>query len=258
MLIDTHCHLDFPDYNQDRDEVIKRAAEKGVTRIINVGASIPGSKKSLELSDRYPGVYSVVGIHPHEADNLGDDAKEAISGLARNKKVVAIGEIGLDYFKNFSRKESQLRLFLYQIGLAKELNLPVVIHTRSAESDTLRALKGAMPMQALVHCFSGDESFLEECLGLGFFVSFTCNITYKKADSLREVVKLAPLNKLMLETDSPYLSPEGYRGKRNEPMQVGLLAEFIARLKDLSLEEVANTTTENAVKFFSLKNESAS
>jgi len=253
MLIDTHCHLDFPDFDRDRDEVIKRAQEKGVSRIINVGSSIAGSRKSLELSAKYPGVYSVVGIHPHEAERLEKDAQEVISGLAKDKKAVAIGEIGLDYFKNYSGEESQLRLFSYQIVLAKELDLPVVIHTRCAASDTLRTLKEAMPIQALVHCFSGDKPFLEECLSLGFFISFTCNITYKKADSLREMVKLVPMDRLMLETDAPYLSPEGFRGLRNEPMQVRLLAEFVARLKNSTLEEVANKTTENAVRFFRLK-----
>ncbi len=252
QLIDTHCHLDFPEFDRDRDEVIKRAKENGVGRIINVGSSISGSRKSLELSAKYPSVYSVVGIHPHEADSLDKNAEEIISELAKDKKSVAIGEIGLDYFKNYSKKDSQLKLFLYQIKLAKELNLPVVIHTRSAQSDTLKVLKEAMPIQALLHCFSGDKDFLNDCLGLGFFVSFTCNITYKKADDLREMVRLTPLKRLMLETDAPYLSPEGFRGKRNEPMQVKLLAEFTACLKGLSAEDLAKSTTENAVKFFNL------
>ncbi|MBN2830840.1 MAG: TatD family hydrolase [Candidatus Omnitrophica bacterium] len=252
MLIDTHCHLDFADFDHDRDEVIKRAEEKGVTRIINVVSSISGSERSLELSSKYPNVYAVVGIHPHEADSLDSHTQEVLRGLAKNKKTVAIGEIGLDYFKNYSRKDNQLRLFSFQLSLAKELNLPVVIHTRSAAKETLEILKEAMPLRALVHCFSGDREFLDECLSLGFFVSFTCNITYKKADNLREMLKLTPLNRLMLETDAPYLSLEGSRGKRNEPMQVAALAEFVAGLKALSLEEVAKQTTDNAVKFFGL------
>jgi TatD DNase family protein len=253
MLIDTHCHLDFPEFNQDRDEVIKRSQDQGVGLIINVGSSITGSRKSLELCAKYPSIYPVVGIHPHEADSLEEGALDIIKELAQNKKTVAIGEIGLDYFKNYSKKDNQLVLFLSQIRLAKELNLPVVIHTRSAQDDTLKILREAMPIRALVHCFSGDKDFLNECLSLGFLISFTCNITYKKAENLREMVRLTPLDRILLETDAPYLSPEEFRGQRNEPMQVRLLAEFVARLKSISLEDIAQRTTENAVRFFNLK-----
>lgn len=250
MLIDTHCHLDFPEFDRDRDEVIKRACDQGVTSIINVGSSILSSQRSLELSLKYQNVYSVVGIHPHEADSFDNKAQDAISRLAEDKKALAIGEIGLDYFKNFSRKTNQLRLFLYQINLAKKLNLPIVIHTRCAEEDTLKVLKEAMPIKAVVHCFSSGFEFLEEALRLGFFISFTSNITYKKADSLREMVKLVPLDRLMLETDAPFLSPEGFRGKRNEPMQIRLLAEFVAKIRGSSFDEIAKRTTGNALDFF--------
>lgn len=253
MLIDTHCHIDFTEFDQDRDEVFKRAKDNGVTRIINVGSSINGSEKSLGLSEKYPFLYSVVGIHPHEADSLSQGWENLIGRLARNEKAIGIGEIGLDFFKNFSRKENQEKIFLYQINLAKELGLPAVIHTRSAMDDTLRILKEAMPIKALLHCFSGDGAFLKESLDLGFFVSFACNITYKKAEDLRGLVKLAPLNRMMLETDAPYLSPEGFRGRRNEPMQVRLLAEFVADIKGVSIEQVADATTENAVSLFNLK-----
>jgi len=252
MLIDTHCHLDFSDFDSDRDEVIKRAHDNGISQIINVGSSIAGSQRSLKLSLEYPGVYSVVGIHPHEADSFDASLEASLSGLAKNDKVVGIGEAGLDYFRNHSKKENQLRLFYFQIGLAKELGLPLVIHTRCAGEDTLRMLKEAMPLRGVVHCFSGDRDFLEAILTLGFFVSFTCNITYKKSQDLRDMVRAVPLGKLMLETDCPYLSPEGFRGKRNEPMQVKLLAEFIAGIKNLSLMEVAGQTTHNAVKLFAL------
>lgn len=252
MLIDTHCHLDFPEFDPDRDEVIERAREQGVTSIINVGSNILSSRRSLDLSLKYQNVYSVVGIHPHDADSFDKNAEDAILRLAENEKSLGIGEIGLDYFKNYSQKDSQLRLFLYQISLAKKLNLPVVIHTRSADQDTLRVLKDAMPIKVLVHCFSSGLEFLEEVLRLGFFVSFTCNITYKKADLLREIVKLVPLERLMLETDAPYLSPEGFRGKRNEPMQVRLLAEFIAKIRGLTFDEVAGRTTQNARDFFGI------
>lgn len=253
QLIDTHCHLDFPEFDQNRDEVIERAKAKGVYRAINIGSSIKGSRKSVELSRKYDYFFATVGIHPHEADKLGNDDLNIIRELAKEDKVVAIGEIGLDYFKNFSKLQNQLPLFLNQLKLAKELNLPLVLHTREAKADTLRILKEAMPIKAVVHCFSGDKDFLSECLNLGLFISFTCNITYKKAEGLREMVKLTPLDRLMLETDAPYLSPEGFRGKINEPAQVRLLAEFVSNLKGESLEEVSLKTTENALNFFNLK-----
>jgi TatD DNase family protein len=250
LLIDTHCHLDFPEFDQDRDEVIQRAKDQGVGYIINIGASLEGSRKSVELAQKYASIYTTVGIHPHEADRFNKQTETEIRALAKRDKVVAIGEIGLDYFKQFSKKENQLPLFLNLIKLAKELDLPLVIHTREAQSDTLRILKEALPVKAVVHCFSGDKEFLKECLGLGFLVSFTCNVTYKKADSLREVIKFIPLESLLLETDAPYLSPEGFRGKRNEPAQVRLLAELVAGLKGLKFEELAKATTENARRFF--------
>lgn len=252
MLIDTHCHLDFPEYDTDRDEVIRRANIAGIDYIINVGSSIEGSRNSVELAKKYDCVYAVVGIHPHEADNPGADAVEAIGGLLNNDKVVAIGEIGLDYYKNYSRQENQRPLFISLIKLAKETNLPIVLHSRHAEEDTLKILQDYMPLKAVVHCFSGDEDFLNSCLKLGFFISFTCNITFKKAQNLRDMVKAAPLNRIMLETDCPYLSPEGQRGRRNEPASVKLLAEEVAKIKGISFEDAAISTTANAKKFFNL------
>jgi TatD DNase family protein len=250
MLIDTHCHLDFLDFDFDRDEVVRRAKENNVDFIINIGSSIEGSRKSIELTQKYPNLYSTVGIHPHEADNFTLKEKELIRGMVKEDKVVAIGEIGLDYFKSFSKPSNQRRLFLSLLELALESNKPLVIHTRQAEPDTLRILKGLKPLRAVVHCFSGNRSFLDECLNMGFFVSFTCNITYKKASDLRELVKVTPLDRLMLETDAPFLPPEGFRGRRNEPMQVRLLAEFIGQIKGVSLEEISFKTTQNAKNFF--------
>jgi len=252
MLIDTHCHLDFPEFDCDREAVIQRAREQGVNCIVNIGSSIEGSRRSVELSRKYDSVYAVVGIHPHEADNISEEAENIIRNLAKEDKVVAIGEIGLDYFKHYSKPQNQLPLFLSLLKVAQELSLPLVIHTRQAQKDTLSILKEAMPVKAVIHCFSGDLDFLNECLDLGFLISFTCNVTYKKADTLRQVLKSVPLDKLLLETDAPYLSPEGFRGKRNEPMQVRLLAERVAQIKGLSLEEVADKTTQNAKSFFNI------
>ncbi len=252
MLIDTHCHLDFPEFDKDREEVIKNAQAQGVDYIVNIGSSLDGSIRSLGLASQYKQVYATVGIHPHEADNSGAKIQNQIKDLANRPKVVAIGEIGLDYYRDLSHRENQRALFVSLVRLAKDLNLPVVIHCRQAQEDTLKILKDALPLKAVVHCFSGDRDFLDECLGLGFLVSFTCNITYRKAEDLRELVKLVPLERLMLETDAPFLPPEPMRGKRNEPVNVKCLAEEISRLKEISFEEIARITTENAFKFFNI------
>ena len=253
LLADTHCHLDFPEFDADRADVIRRSEEQGVGLIINIGSSIEGSQRSVDLSRKFKSVYAVIGVHPHEADSVGSDYLKTLRGLVSKEKVVAIGEIGLDYFKNFSSPKNQVPLFTSLLNFAKEFSLPLVVHTRSAQEDTLKILKEAMPVRAVVHCFSGDRDFLEACLNLGFFISFTCNITYKKSADLREIVRVTPLDRLMLETDAPYLSPEGLRGKRNEPMHVKSLADFVAVIKGIKVEEIAAKTTENAVNFFNLK-----
>jgi len=252
-LIDTHSHLDFPEFDKDRDDVILRAENEGIGCIINVGSSLEGSEKSLELARAYPCIYASVGIHPHEADNFDIKVLEDIKKMADNDKVVAIGEIGLDYYRNFSAAENQKYLFRSLADLAKDMNLPVVIHSRQAEADVLDILKPILPHKIVVHCFSGDEDFLKSCLDLGFFISFTCNITYKKAENLRRIVKSVPLERIFLETDAPFLPPEGFRGKRNEPFYVKHLAGEIAGIKGSSIEEVAEITTNNARKFFNLK-----
>lgn len=252
-LIDTHCHLDFPEFDPDRDEVISRAREQGIDRIINIGSSLKGSKDSLALAKKYDFIYATIGIHPHDADSFRESEEKALHQLAQDKKVVAIGEIGLDYFKNYSKHENQRPMFTSLVKLAKALDLPLVIHSREAQADTLKILREAMPLRAVVHCFSGDEVFLRDCLDLGFLISFTCNITYKKAQNLRNLAEIIPLERLLLETDAPFLPPEGLRGRRNEPAYVRVLADEIARIKRISTEELAKATTDNAIKFFKLK-----
>lgn len=252
MLIDTHCHLDFPEFDNDRDEVIKRAGLAGVHYIINVGADVEGSRRSVELARQYPGVFAAVGIHPHYADNVTPQDISVIKELANANKVVAIGEIGLDFYKNYSRPENQKRIFIWLLELARDLNLPVILHSRDAHKDTLEIIRKFLPLKAVVHCFSADEKFLSQCLDLGLFISFTCNITYKKAQNLRDIIKLVPMNRLMLETDCPYLPAQPFRGKRNEPVQVRILAEESARLKGMSFEALAQETTANARSFFRL------
>ncbi|MDD5115677.1 MAG: TatD family hydrolase [Candidatus Omnitrophica bacterium] len=253
MLVDTHCHLDFQQFDADRDEVIRRAGEAGVQYILNIGATLESSRGACELASRYAQVYAGIGVHPHDSRLFDRKAEVELRELALKEKVVAVGETGLDYYRNLSSRQEQISAFNRQISLAKELDLPLVIHSRQAEEEALRILKEAMPVRAVIHCFSGDENFLKGCLDLGFFVSFTCNITYKKAQGLRDMVKLTPLDRLMLETDAPYLSPEGFRGKRNEPFQVKLLAEAVSLIKGVGFEEIANSTTGNAISFFKLR-----
>lgn len=253
MLIDTHAHLDFPEFDQDRNQVIERAKAAGVEYIVNIGSSLKGSSDSLKLAGELAMLFAAVGLHPHEADNFNDESYARIKTLASDKKVVAIGEIGLDYFKNYSSPQNQRTLFTSLLVLSQELDLPVVLHCRQAEEDLLTILKKAMPRAAVVHCFSGDKKFLEDCLDLGFFVSFTCNITYKKAQGLRGLIREVPLEKLFLETDCPFLPPEGQRGKRNEPANVKRLCDEIASIKGIGPQQVAEVTSQNAIKFFSLK-----
>lgn len=252
MLVDTHCHLDFPEFAHDLEDVLQRAKQNGISRIINIGSSLEGSRRSLELSQKHDCIYATVGCHPHEADRFNQEIKEKLKNLAQKNKVVAIGETGLDYYKNYSQKENQKNLFINLLQLAKDLSLPLVVHSRQAEEEILKTLRSALPLRAVIHCFSGDEHFLNSCLDLGFFVSFTCNITYKKAENLRRLVEIAPLGRLMLETDAPFLPPEGLRGRRNEPLYVNNLCGAIAEIKQIDREEVARQTTANAMSFFNL------
>lgn len=268
-LIDTHCHLDFPEFDQDREEVIKRAKNEGIEYIINIGSSLLSCEKALELSWEQEFIYAGIGLHPHEADKFDSKARNRIEELARKNKVVAIGETGLDYYRNYSkadgstsltispewnrRAENQKLLFRYLIKLAKDLGLALVVHTRQAPEDTLNILKEMRPEKVQIHCFSGDEDFLKECLDLGFFISFTCNITYKKAENLRRMVKLTPWERLLLETDAPFLPPEGLRGKRNEPSYLNYLAKEVACIKEADIQIVSQVTAQNAKNFFNLK-----
>ncbi|MFC1621622.1 TatD family hydrolase [Candidatus Omnitrophota bacterium] len=254
MLIDTHCHLDFKNFDEDRDEVIARSKEQGIDFIINVGASMEGTKRSLELAEKHEFIYAAAGIHPHDADRVEDKDLELFRRFFESKKIVAVGEIGLDYYKNFSSKENQKKLFIKLLREARERNLPVIIHNRDAHEDTLTILRQEMgkSMKGVMHCFSGDEVLLGDCLELGMHVSFTCNLTFKNAGRLRDVAKLVPIERLLIETDAPFLAPQAFRGKRNEPMYMKYLAEEIANIKGLDLKEVARITTENAKRLFGL------
>lgn len=259
MFTDTHAHLDLPDFDADREEVIKHSQEEGIKSIINVGSSLKGCFAAVDLASRYENIYASVGIHPHSAGEIDNNGFKQLKGLlpaplgARANKVVAIGEVGLDFYRNLSPVDTQKELFRKFVELSVTANLPLIIHSRQAEEETLGILKEkARELRGVVHCFSGSRDFLRSCLDLGLHISFTCNITYKKSDNLRELVKLVPEDRLLLETDCPYLSPEGMRGKRNEPVNIKLLAGFLAGLRDCSIEAIAKSTTRNAGRLFHL------
>ena len=252
MLIDTHCHLDFKDFKDDLHAVLKRSRDTGIGFIINVGSSIEGTARSVEIAGENDFIYAAAGIHPHEADSASENDIKLFKGFLDKPKVVAVGEIGLDYYKNISSKENQKRLFIELLEASKDIDLPLIIHNRDAYKDMIDILKNIIgnSVKGVMHCFSGDEAFLKTCLDMGFFISFTCNITYKNADRIRGIAKMAPIDRLLLETDAPFLAPQDFRGKRNEPMHVRYVAEEVARIKGIDFSEVARITTDNAQKLF--------
>jgi TatD DNase family protein len=264
-MTDAHCHLNFQAFEKDLDEVIQRAKDAGVNRIINVGSSLEASKKAVELAQKDEGLFATVGIHPHHADKLEQNWEKDLETLAKKPKVVAIGETGMDYFSYESNgvtdKKLQEDLFEKQIQLASKLGLPLMLHNRQAGNDMLEILSrnksDFLNPPGLFHCFSGDVEFLKKVLDLGFYVGFDGNITYKgiakgETTSLIDLVKYAPLEKIITETDAPYLAPIPHRGERNEPSYVIIVAEFIAQIKGISTQEVIEKTTLNANTVFRL------
>ena len=282
MLIDTHSHLDFPDFDADRPEIIQRALDAGVTRLISIGTTLESSRAALALADAYPQVYATVGIHPSEAKKESNSAIEELAQLARNPKVVAIGECGLDYHRlpsqsstpfassasvtgtihlgseelllaDADEKNCQAIFFQQQLDLAAQLRLNVVIHQRDSWEDTITTLKPYTGrLQAVFHCFSGSLSQAQQLLDMGHSVSFTGIVTFKNAKELHSCVQKIPAGSFFLETDCPYLSPEPHRGKRCEPAYTRLVAEKVAFLRGQSLKEIARETSLAAEKFFRL------
>ena len=254
MLIDSHVHLEMPQFDEDRKEVINRFLVNGVGLIINIGSSLENSKKAVELARKHKFIYATVGIHPHDIKNANAQTYAEIETLLKNEKVVAVGETGLDYYKNYSPHNVQVEGFKRHIQIAKKHNKPIIVHCREAEDEVLSILKNdsAKEIGGIIHCFSGSMQFADECLNLGFYISFSGNITYPKAKNLREVVKIVPSDRLLIETDAPFLSPQSKRGKRNEPSFVQYVAEKVAELKILSREDVERNISRNIHRLFGI------
>jgi len=264
QLIDTHAHLDFPGLAERTDEVLDNAKKAGITKIINVGASLDGSKKSVDLAEKYSQIYASLGLHPHVLveDNLFGDDKLIdqqifeIEKLLSEKKVLAIGEIGLDFFRlpakinEMEIKKAQKELFIRQLQLASDNNMPVIIHSRDAAKDTLKIMNEFSSLKAVFHCFSYSLEVAKEIVNKGWLISFTANITYPNNNDSREIIRYFDLSSVMIETDAPFLSPQGKRGDVNEPSNVVEVARRITEIKQMKLEEVAGWTTKNAVNFF--------
>ncbi|HYA15119.1 MAG TPA: TatD family hydrolase [Syntrophales bacterium] len=254
MLADSHAHLEMNDFDRDRSEVIRRAVEAGIDLIITVGTTLADCRKAISIANTYKNVYAAIGIHPHEVKDIDEATYETIKIISKTDKVVAFGEIGLDFFRNLSPRDVQIRRFEEQLELAGEIGLPIIIHDRDAHQETLKMLerwKGRH--RGVIHCFSGDYGMAEKCLDMGFFISVTGAITFGKSDKLQEVVKKVPVSRLLLETDAPYLTPHPYRGKRNEPAYVIHTAKKVAEIKGVSLEELTSLTYQNTKNVFGIK-----
>ncbi|MCL2813572.1 MAG: TatD family hydrolase [Oscillospiraceae bacterium] len=253
MLIDVHAHYDDRRYDADRDETITAALRSGVDAIINSGSSIKSSKASVELAEKYDCVYASVGIHPHAAETAPENTLDVLAGLLKNKKAVAVGEIGLDFHYDFSARESQRRWFEKQMAFAAEIRYPVVIHDREAHAECLdmaKRYKGVL--KGVFHCYAGSPEMAGELAGLGYMMSFGGVATFKNAKDCRETIKALPLEYILLETDCPYLAPHPYRGRRNDSGYLPLIAQSIAGLKNITAEEVVAKTGENAARCFGI------
>jgi TatD DNase family protein len=252
--IDTHAHLDMPEF-KDLPQVIQRAREAGVSTIMTVGIDPASCRKAIEIAGTYPGIFAILGVHPHDAANVGEKDLDSLKALARHEKVKAWGEIGLDFFRNLSPPAIQQEIFRRQITIAKELKLPVVIHSRSATRETITCLREerAGEMGGVIHCFSGDAKAARQYLEMGFLISIPGVVTFNKAEGLREVVKGLPADKLLLETDAPFLAPVPHRGKRNEPAYVSLTAAACAEIRGEDISVLADFTTRNARRVFRLE-----
>lgn len=253
MIFDTHIHLNVSDYAADQDQVFARAREAGVGLFLNVGIDFEHSKANVEFAQKFDNVYATVGLHPHDAEQFTEEKFKEIKVLAKNKKVKAIGEVGLDYFRNLSPREKQVEVFSRFVGFAREINLPLVIHSREAYSDIYSIMrKFGNQHRGLMHCFAGNKQDLEDALELGLHISIAGPVTYKKNNELRELVQMIPQDKLLVETDAPYLPPEPYRGKRNEPAWIVETVKKIAEVRNVDFKHISEETTANGKRLFQI------
>jgi TatD DNase family protein len=250
-MIDTHAHLDFPDYNADRDEVIARAQSVGVKRIVNIGCDLASSANSVDLANRYPHIFAAVGIHPHDAKQYDDPSEAKLRELANSSRVVAIGEVGLDFYRDNSPRDQQREAFVRQIALAKELGLPLVVHIRNAYSEALDILAAekAYQINVVLHCFSGDREEAVRAIDYGFFLSVGGVLTFTNS-RLPELIGKMPLESILLETDAPYLTPHPHRGTRNEPALIQLVYQKLAETLGRDFAEIETQIDRNAETFF--------
>jgi TatD DNase family protein len=259
MFFDTHAHYDDDRYKEDLDELLKNAYDSGVHHILSASTDVESSRNTIALANRYDFLYAAVGIHPHNAPHpadaeLDDEIISALSELSKDKKVIAVGEMGLDYYYDNAPRDAQKRWFAKQIALAKELDLPIIVHDREAHKDTLDILKAesASKVGGVLHCFSGSVEFARQVLNEGFYISIAGPVTFKNTKRLPEVVKYLPEDRLLIETDAPYLSPEPFRGKRNDSSRLVHIAKVIAEIRGVSLEHIAELTTRNAKELFKM------
>lgn len=254
MLTDTHCHLDDPRFDADRPAVLERARAAGVTRVITIGYDLSSSKSGVEMAGSLPGVFAAVGVHPHDAAGVPPDYVESLRRLAAQPRVVAIGEIGLDFYRDLSPRPVQREVFAAQLRLAREAGLPVVIHCREAYDEVYDILRSeATGLTGVMHCFSGNWEEARRFLAFGFYISIAGPVTFPQSSKLLAVARQVPFDRLLLETDAPYLTPIPYRGKRNEPAYLVHTARKVAEIREISLEEVTAATTENASRLFGLE-----
>lgn len=252
ILFDTHAHLDDDNDYRDRDVMIDRARASGVAHIVNVGFDLESSRRSIKLAEKYDLIYAAVGIHPHDAKKAGPGYLIELEAMAAHPRVVAMGEMGLDYYRDLSPRPVQKKVFLEQLSLAKKLNKPVIIHDRDAHGDIMDILRreGLGPGGGVMHCYSGSWEMAKECLNMGFYISIAGPVTFPHAPKLKDVAARVPLDRLLVETDAPYLTPAPHRGKRNEPAYVLYTAEEIARLRGLKTEDLARACADNGRKLF--------
>ncbi|MEZ0323408.1 MAG: TatD family hydrolase [Hydrogenothermaceae bacterium] len=247
-LVDTHCHLDMIDFDEVEESV------REVNILLTVGCDEDEISKALNLGKKFENVYVAIGYHPYEADRIDENSIKSLENLLKSDKVVAVGEMGLDFYRNNASKENQYKYFLMQIDLAKKYNLPVIIHSREANRETQEIIKSENIDNGIMHCFGGDYNLLKTALDNGLYISFAGNVTYPKADNLREILRYVPLDRLLLETDSPYLSPQKVRGQKNKPSNIRYTYEFVSQFLNIDLEDLENVIYNNTLSLFKIKN----